>query len=217
MPENLSVPVVSSSVSLPLAKTCIYMAHAIMFGKPHPVSYVKSAIETDTVNIDTETSDVCMEKARLCLNDIDALVDRLSKGGNSERLLKRLTDMANYIGKTHEIRESDLQVLAFMFRQHFGCRKKDRKQKGNQRYEFAPLGKVSVVPYRVSFMADGVDVYGKYFRLYSVTDEDAKVFYVVRASEWIDDLLESDVLQLNVEKHEARKGVNQSMCSLILK
>ena len=217
MPENLSVHVVSSSVSLPLAKTCLYMAHAIMFGKPHPVSYVKSAIETGTVNIDTETSDVCMEKARLCLNDIDALVGRLSKGGNAERLLKQLVGMANYVGTEHAIRESDLPVLSFMFRQHFGCRKKDRKQKGNQRYEFAPYGKVSVAPSQVSFMAEGVDVYGKYFRLYSITDEDAKVFYVVRADEWVDDILESDVLQLNVEKHETRKGVNQSVCSLVLK
>jgi hypothetical protein len=103
-----------------------------------------------------------------------------------------------------------------MFRQHFGCRKKDRRSK-TQCYEFAPYGKVSVVPSQVSFMADGVDVYGKYFRLYSVTDEDAKVLYVVRSDEWIDDFLEADVLTLNVEKRETRKGVNQSLCSLVIK
>jgi len=216
MAENLSASVVSSSVSLPLSKTCLYMAHAFMSGRPHPVSYVKSAIDTGSVSIDTETSDVCMEKARLCLNDLDALISRLSKDGNAERLLTRLVEMAKFVGTEHAVRESDLGVLAFMFRQHFGCRKKDRRPK-TQCYEFAPYGKVSVVPSQVSFMADGVDVYGKYFRLYSVTDEDAKVLYVVRSDEWIDDFLEADVLTLNVEKRETRKGVNQSLCSLVIK
>lgn len=216
MVENLSASVVSSSVSLPLSKTCLYMAYAFMSWKPHPVSYVKNAIETGSVSIDTEISEVCMEKARLCLNEIDALISRLSKDGNAERLLTRLVEMAKFIGTEHAVRESDLCVLAFMFRQHFGCRKKDRKSK-NQRYEFAPCGKVTIVPYHVSFMADGVDVYGKYFRLYSVTDEDAKVLYVVRSDEWIDDFLEADVLTLNVEKRETRKGVNQSLCSLVIK
>lgn len=216
MVENLSASVVSSSASLPLSKTCLYMAYAFMSHKPHPVSYVKNAIETGSVSIDTETSEVCMEKSRLCLNDLDALISRLSKDGNAERLMTRLVAMAKFIGTEHAVLESDLCVLAFMFRQYFGCRKKDRKPK-NPRYDFAPCGKVTIVPSHVSFMADGVDVYGKYFRLYSVTDEGAKVLYVVRSDEWIDDFLEADVLTLNVEKRETRKGVNQSLCSIVIK
>lgn len=201
---------------LPLTKTCLYTAYAVMKKKGYVIDFIRDAVlNGKTPDIDTETSEILLAHAKSVLNGLGDLLKRLSKDTHAERLCVRIGELIRAISSQGEVPESMLDVFVVCFRMLINVQHKTKRQK-SVTYAYAGNGKHQVHFNSYSFVADSIDKFGKYFRLYMITEEDSKFLYMLSADSYIDDIIEGSCeLSVNVDRKEVRKGVVQSLCTML--
>lgn len=201
---------------LPLTKTCLYTAYAVMKKQGYVIDFIRDAVlNGKTPDIDTETSEILLAYAKSVLNGLGDLLKRLSKDIHAERLCVRIGELIRAISSQGEVPESMLDIFIVCFRMLINVQQKTKRQK-SVTYAYAGNGKHLVHFNSYSFVADSIDKFGKYFRLYMITEEDNKFLYMLSADSYIDDIIEGKrELSVNVDRKEVRKGVVQSLCTML--
>ena len=205
-----------TSVGLPLTKTCLYTAYAVMKKQGYVIDFIRDAVlNGKTPDIDTETSDILLTHAKSVLNGLGDLLKRLAKDPHAERLCVRIGELIRAISSQGEVPESMLDIFIVCFRMLINVQQKTKKQKAVS-YAYAGNGKHHVHFNAYSYVAESIDKFGKYFRLYMITEEDNKFLYMLSADSYVDDLIEGKrELAVNVDRKEVRKGVVQSICTML--
>lgn len=205
-----------TSVGLPLTKTCLYTAYAVMKKQGYVIDFIRDAVlNGKTPDIDTETSDILLAHAKSVLNGLGDLLKRLAKDPHAERLCVRIGELIRAISSQGEVPESMLDIFIVCFRMLINVQQKTKKQKAVS-YTYAGNGKHHVRFNAYSYVAESIDKFGKYFRLYMITEEDNKFLYMLSADSYVDDLIEGKrELAVNVDRKEVRKGVVQSICTML--
>ena len=201
---------------LPLTKTCLYTAYAVMKKQGYVIDFIRDAVlDGKTPDIDTETSDILLAHAKSVLNGLGDLLKRLSKDTHAERMCVRIEELIRAISSQGGVPESMLDVFVVCFRMLINVQHKTKKKKAVS-YEYAGNGKHHVHFNAYSYVAESVDKFGKYFRLYMITEEDNKHLYMLSADSYVDDIIEGKrELVVNVDRKEVRKGVVQSLCTML--
>lgn len=227
-PEKLSSPVHAlendATVILPLAKTCLYTAYFVMKRSRHVrmevlrlLGYWDGTTSADTdhthaVDIDSDTTSRCMDMAKSVLNSLGAQASALRKTAGMKGIADRMDLLIRSVTDRQGIRADLLGTFIHAFRTQFPSQEKRSKQK--HPVCFATKGKQSVTVMSWEMLAKGTDKFGKPFRLYALYD--GEHCFVLNSSEAVDDLLENtERVTVNVERTEDRKGVKQSLCSIV--
>ena len=201
---------------LPLTKTCLYTAYAVMKKQGYVIDFIRDAVlDGKTPDIDTETSAILLAHAKSVLNGLGDLLKRLSKDAHAERMCVRIGELIRAISSQGGVPESMLDVFVVCFRMLINVQQKTKKKKAVS-YAYAGNGKHHVHFNAYSYVAESVDKFGKYFRLYMITEEDNKHLYMLSADSYVDDIIEGKrELVVNVDRKEVRKGVVQSLCTML--
>lgn len=201
---------------LPLTKTCLYTAYAVMKKQGYVIDFIRDAVlDGKTPDIDTETSAILLAHSKSVLNGLGDLLKRLSKDAHAERMCVRIGELIRAISSQGGVPESMLDVFVVCFRMLINVQQKTKKKKAVS-YEYAGNGKHHVHFNSYSYVAESVDKFGKYFRLYMLTEEDNKHLYMLSADSYVDDIIEGKrELVVNVDRKEVRKGVVQSLCTML--
>lgn len=201
---------------LPLTKTCLYTAYAVMKKQGYVIDFIRDAVlDGKTPDIDTETSAILLAHSKSVLNGLGDLLKRLSKDSHAERMCGRIGELIRAISSQGGVPESMLDVFVVCFRMLINVQQKTKKKKAVS-YEYAGNGKHHVHFNSYSYVAESVDKFGKYFRLYMLTEEDNKHLYMLSADSYVDDIIEGKrELVVNVDRKEVRKGVVQSLCTML--
>ena len=168
---------------LPLTKTCLYTAYAVMKKQGYVIDFIRDAVlDGKTPDIDTETSAILLAHAKSVLNGLGDLLKRLSKDAHAERMCVRIGELIRAISSQGGVPESMLDVFVVCFRMLINVQQKTKKKKAVS-YEYAGNGKHHV-----------------HFNAYS----------------YVDDIIEGKrELVVNVDRKEVRKGVVQSLCTML--
>ncbi len=210
-----------SEVCLPLAKTCLYVTWFVMSGHSYPYGAVLKHLKDGTVpEMGGQDSSTIMDYAKDVLNSIGQYAERYLKSPSSMRYGQSLVSLIDALSTKKGVPEEMLGLFISIFRislNQMGLVQGKKRERDVPVY--TPVTGVRDVVYsKWSFVADGTDMFGKAFRLYSLVEEDGKALhhYVLSVPDMIEDVLESHCpIRLRVERTDKRKGVLQCVSSLV--